>query len=55
MLAIFAIDSLSVFAGLVELLPLDMELLLVVDDSLVKGNVIGIVEYWWRFCGDYGY
>lgn len=55
MLAIFAIDSFSVFAGFVELLPLDMELLPVADDGLVKGNVVRIVEYWWRFCGDYGY
>lgn len=49
MLSVFAVHSFSVLAWLVELLSLDMELLLVADDGLVEGNVVGVVEDWWRF------
>lgn len=54
MLSVFAIHSFSVLAGLVELLSLDVELLLVADDGLVEGNVVGVVEDWWRFGVSYG-
>ena len=53
MLSIFAVHSFSVLIWLVKLLSLDVEHLLVANDGLVEGNVVGIVEDWWRFGVDY--
>jgi hypothetical protein len=43
-LASLAVHPLPVLAGLVELLPLDVELLLVADDRLVETHLVGVVE-----------
>lgn len=49
-----AVHPFSVLAGLVKLLALDVELLLAAEDGLLEGNVVGVVEDWWRFGVAYG-
>jgi len=42
-----AVDSLAVVLGIVELLPTDVEGLLVADDGLKEGDFVGVVECGW--------
>lgn len=43
----FAVDTLAVVLGIVELLTTDVVCLFVADDSLQEGSFIRVVECWW--------